>query len=124
MPSRETLERFIAAVESRDFLESIREFYADHATMQENLNPPRVGMTALLENEQRALNSFQSPPAVTAKSFLVDGDRVAINWIFEYRDLKGQPRKLDEIAYQLWEGEKIVTERYFYDPSSVPQPAT
>jgi hypothetical protein len=118
MPSGETLARFISMVEGGQFLEAIREFYAGGASMQENLNPPRVGMTALLENEQRAMANFAATPVTRAESFLLDGDRVAINWVFEYSDVKGRRRRLDEIAYQVWSGDKIIRERFFYDPAS------
>jgi hypothetical protein len=82
------------------------------------LNPPRVGMTALLENEQRAMANFAATPVTRAESFLLDGDRAAINWVFEYSDVKGRRRRLDEIAYQIWSGDKIIRERFFYDPAS------
>jgi SnoaL-like domain len=120
MPARSEVERLIAMVESRQYLEAIAEFYAPHATMQENLNPPRVGLEALLENERKALRHFfAEPPAAKAESFLVDGDRVAIHWIFEYtRRSDGRAVRLDEIAYQRWDGNRIVEERYAYDPAS------
>jgi hypothetical protein len=120
MPARSEVERLIAAAESRQYLEAIAEFYAPAATMQENLNPPRVGLEALLENERKVLaEKFAEPPSAKAESFLVDGDRAAIHWIFEYNDQKGRHYRLDEIAYQVWAGGKIVQERFVYDPSSV-----
>ena len=43
MPSRERVQAFVDAVLAGDFVQSIRDFYAEDATAQENLNPPRVG---------------------------------------------------------------------------------
>jgi SnoaL-like domain len=120
VPARGEVERLIAAVERREYLEAIAEFYAPHATMQENLNPPRVGLDALLENERKMLQGFfAEPPLAKAQSFLIDGDRVAIHWTFDYSDRKGRVGHLDEIAYQLWDGNKIVQERFVFDPSSI-----
>ena len=30
---------------------------------------------------------------------------------------KGERLRMDEVAYQLWRGNEIVSERYFYDPA-------
>ena len=69
MPRAETLERFIAKVESNAHVEAIAEFYAPNASMQENESPPRTGRT-----------------------------------------------RLEELAYQRWEGDRVVEEKFFYDP--------
>ena len=63
MPSRETIERFIARVEENAHVEAIREFYAEEASMQENNTAPRVGREALVKHEREVLsraNSVQS----------------------------------------------------------------
>ena len=41
MPSRERVQAFVDAVLAGDFVQSIRDFYAEDATAQENLKPPR-----------------------------------------------------------------------------------
>ena len=51
-----------------------------------------------------------------ATALLVDGDQAAIHWIFDYTDTDGRRTRLDEIAHQTWRGDKIVRERFFYDP--------
>jgi hypothetical protein len=48
MPTAETLERFIARVESNAHVEAIEDFYTDDATMRENMNAPRVGRATLM----------------------------------------------------------------------------
>ena len=55
MPTRETLDRFVARVEQSAHVEAIREFYAQDASMQENNDPPRVGRDALVAHETSAL---------------------------------------------------------------------
>jgi len=104
-------------VERGKFLEAIQEFYAEEATMQENNDPPRVGIAALLEREKQFLNSIREIRLHKVDSFLVDGDRAAINWIFETTDREGKKRRLDEVAYQLWRDGKIIRERFYYDPA-------
>jgi hypothetical protein len=114
---RDHLETLIRLAERGKFLEAIAQFYADDATMQENSKPPRVGLTTLLENERRVLASAKEVRVKRAESFVVDGDRAAIHWVFEFVDFEGRSRWIDEIAYQLWRDGKIVEERFFYDPA-------
>ena len=116
MPTLENVQRLIWLVEQRRFVEAIEEFYAEDASMQENGAPPRVGLPRLLEHEKQFLNSIQEMHVHRANSFLVDGDRAAINWIFEITDGLGKRRRLDEVAYQLWRENKIIQERFYYDP--------
>ena len=116
MSTQENVKQLISMAVDGKFLEAIEKFYSDGASMQENNGPPRVGLPALLENERRAL-SFMSQLRTTAISHVVQGDRAAINWIFESTDPQGNRRRVDEIAYQLWRDGKIVEERFFYDPA-------
>jgi ketosteroid isomerase-like protein len=48
---------------------------------------------------------------------VVEGDRVAIHWIFELTDHTGKVYKTDEVALQEWRGDRIFRERFFYQPS-------
>ena len=116
------VKALIALVEQGKFLEAIESFYAPDATMQENLGPVRVGLPALLENERQVLARVPDIHLERVRSFIVDGDRAAINWVFAYTDAHGRKIRLDEIAYQLWQDGKIVKERFYYDPGQRTNP--
>jgi ketosteroid isomerase-like protein len=117
MSTRENVEKLIELVQRGEFLEAIEKFYAAHATMQENTQTPlRTGLPALLEGERQALARFKIVHRQQAPSFLVDGNRATINWIFEITEQSGKHYVLDEIAYQEWQDGKIVRERFYYDP--------
>ncbi|CEJ15144.1 SnoaL-like domain protein [bacterium YEK0313] len=118
MPSRETVERFIRTVESNDHVRAIEEFYAEDASMQENTAPPRVGRDVLVAHEAAVL-ARTKVHTHKVTTFLVDGDHVAINWVFEMTGKDGVTRRLDEMALQVWRGDKIVRERFFYDPAAL-----
>lgn len=117
MSVREQVLELIDLVTEAKFVEAIERFYAIDATMRENLEPPRVGLAALLENERNVLKNVPDIRLERLESFAVDGDRVAIHWVFAFTDPSGVGRQLDEIAYQQWKNGKIVHERFFYDPS-------
>lgn len=119
MPSPELLQRFIDCVESNAHVEAIEEFYAPNAVMQENEQPPRFGRDALVENERKALARARSVRSECVRPVLVNGDHVVIRWIFEFEFHDDTRIRLDELAYQLWEGERIVDEKFFYDPQQL-----
>ena len=117
MPSPDVLARFIAQVESNDHVGAIESFYAPDASMQENDLPPRVGRAALAEHEAKVLARTKSVRSRCVHPVFVSGDRVVIRWIFEFERLDGARLRMEELAYQRWEGDRIVEEKFFYDPS-------
>ena len=116
MPSRARLDEFIAAVESGDHAGAIERYYTEDASMQENAAAPRVGRDTLVAHEQGIL-ARTTQVYSKAISSVLDGDRVAIHWIFELTNKAGKVRRVDEVALQEWRGDRIVRERFFYDPS-------
>jgi hypothetical protein len=117
MPSAQTLERFIARVESNAHVQAIEEFYTEGASMQENMNAPRFGRNALVASESATLARVRSVQSRCVRPVFVDGDLVVVRWIFRFEGSDGRVRELEELAYQRWEGERIAQEQFFYDPS-------
>ena len=116
MPSRARLDEFIGVVESGDHAGAIERYYTEDASMQENAAAPRVGRDLLVAHERGVL-ARMSHVYSKAVSSVVEGDHVAINWIFELTDKSGKVYRIDEIAMQEWRGDRIFRERFFYDPS-------
>ena len=119
MPSSETLERFIARVESNAHAEACEEFYTPGSTMQENQAAPRVGRDAHAANERRLMKRAKSVTSQCVRPVFVDGDRVVIRWIFHFEWLDGKVTHIEELAYQRWDGELIAEETFFYDPAQL-----
>jgi len=124
MPSPQTLERFIARVEQNAHAEAIEAFYAEDASMQENGAAPRRGRDALVANERRVLARAKSVRSQCVRPVLVNGDHVVVRWIFHFEWLDGSHTRIEELAWQRWQGERIAEETFFYDPAQlVPRPA-
>ncbi len=119
MPSLNTVESFVNLVERGETVEAMARFYAEHASMQENAAPPRVGKAALIKHEETALASIASMKATCVRPIFVTGDFVVIRWIFEIEDKKGKTVRFEELAHQRWEGELMVQEEFFYDPAQL-----
>ncbi|MGE3348968.1 MAG: nuclear transport factor 2 family protein [Ramlibacter sp.] len=124
MPTPDTLERFIARVEQNAHVEAIQEFYTENASMQENMAPPRVGRSALVAHEAAALARASAVHSTCVRPAFLNGDHVVIRWIFEFTWKDGSTGRIEELAWQRWEGERIAQEQFFYDPKQfVPRPA-
>lgn len=115
MPTRERVKDFIDEVVTGSHVRAIERFYHVDATMQENNAPPRRGRQALMTHEQGVLNAYEvyTHPAPTC---LIDGDTVAIAWTFDMTDKHGVTRRLEEVALQVWSGDQVLEERFFYSP--------
>ena len=120
MPSRETVEAFIAEVIGGRYLEAIGDWYAEDASMQENQAPPRVGREALLAGEAETLRRSEKAVAELVSPPAVSGDHVAIHWRFTFTSKgRGSVVSFEEIAWQTWKGDRIWREQFFYDPAQM-----
>jgi len=117
MPSPQTLERFIAMVERNDHAQACELFYTEHSTMQENQGSPRVGRDAHVANERQVMARAESVTSTCVRPVLVNGDHVVIRWIFQFTWRDGSVTRMEELAWQRWEGERIAEETFFYDPA-------
>ena len=123
MPTMETLERFIARVESNAHADACEEFYTEDSSMQENQSPPRVGRDNHVANERRVLARAKTVASKCVRPVVIHGDRVVIRWVFRFEWLDGSVTEMEELAYQRWDGERIAEEQFFYDPAQrTPRP--
>ena len=121
MPDQARVRSFIDAVVSGDHVGAIRDYYHIDAQMRENAAPPRMGRDVLLAHEESVL-ARTSMRTHAAPPFLVDGDLVAIQWTFDMTDDRGVTRRLEELAMQRWSGNRISSERFFYNPEEARKP--
>ena len=118
MPSKATVDAFIAQVISGDHVGAIRDWYHDDAWMQENQAPPRQGgREALMKQEAAMMARSQSVTTELLGGPLIEGDQVAVRWRFSFVFKDGGKMQQEEVAWQTWRGDKIATETFFYDPT-------
>jgi hypothetical protein len=123
MPSPATLDRFIRRVEDNAHVEALEEFYTEDASMRENQGQARVGRDLHVAGEKRVFARAKAVRSQCVRPVLVNGDVVVIRWIFEFDWLDGTTTRMEELAYQRWQGERIAEEQFFYDPAQrVPVP--
>jgi len=106
-------------VEGNDHVQAIEAFYTPDASMQENDAPPRKGRELLMANEAKVLARMRSVKSTCVRPVFVNADFVVIRWIFEFEALDGKRTRIEELAWQRWEGEKVAEEKFFYDPQQL-----
>jgi len=111
MPARDRVLQFISLVERGEYVKAIV-----HAG--ERL-PPRLGRQALVAHERKVLAGLRQMRTRRVETYLVDGDHVVINWVFVMTGPDDKMRQLDELALQVWQGERIARERFYYDPAQI-----
>jgi hypothetical protein len=119
MPSRATVDAFVALVESGDYVGAIEQFYATEASTRENNGAPRVGRDNLMAIERHVMAAHKQIEARRLAPVLIDADTVAIVWRFEFTTLQGTMRTMEEVAWQKWRGEQLLEEQFFYDPQQM-----
>ena len=70
---------------------------------------------------QSALPSPSPPPSRSrcVRPVFVAGDHVVIRWQFHFDWPDGSTTDIDELAFQRWEGDAIVEEKFYYDPAQL-----
>lgn len=119
MPKLTTIESFIDAVEERPHDQVIQDFYTEDASIQENQNAPRVGKKLLLKYERAALQKADKVESRCIRPFFVEENQVIIRWQFKFYWKNQTVSEIEEVARQVWEGEKIKEEQFFYDPQQM-----
>lgn len=123
MPQIATVEKFIQAVETEPHDLVVERYYTEDATMQENQNPPRVGRAAHVAHERDASARAHVIHSQCIRPFFIQGDEVIIRWKFRFEWKNDTITEIEEVAVQLWEGERIRQEQFFYDPKQfAPRP--
>ena len=69
----------------------------------------------------RFIAKTKSVRSTCLEPVFVDGDRVVLRWLFEFEFVDGSTMRMDELAYQRWDGERIAEEKFFYDPAQLQQ---
>lgn len=116
MPKVATIEEFIAMVEANEHDKAIEKFYTADASMQENQSEPRVGRDLLVSNEKDTLLKVKSLVSKCIRPYFINADEVVIQWYFRFEWKNGSVSEIEEITRQNWQGERIKSEQFFYDP--------
>jgi hypothetical protein len=123
MPSQDRVRAFVALVEGAHYVEALEQFYHPDATMQDNQQPPRLGLERLIADERATMARFATMATDPVTDLIIDGDKVMIRWKFTFTPAEGPPMIMEELTLQRWSGDRIAEERFFYDPRQMRPPS-
>ncbi len=107
----------VSYIQQGKILEAMNEFYASDLAMQENNNPPTVGLAANIEREKQFLAQVKQWKSTNVVAVAVDEakGRTLVQYDFDFVNTAGQPVHYDQVAAQTWKNGKIVHEKFYYD---------
>ena len=97
-------------------IEAMYEFYDDSVEMQENLEPPCVGLEANIEREKGWLAMVKEFKGYEVQSLGVGGDTTFQECTFHYVTVDEKEVFTAQIARAKWKDNKIVNERFYWHP--------
>lgn len=108
---------FIQLLQRGDSLRAMQEFYHDEVVVFENRELARAGLRKCLAYERAQLATQPVPPAFKVTSHAINPltQHVFIEYVVRFSSPSGRPLRLDQVAVQKWESDKIAEERFYYE---------
>jgi ketosteroid isomerase-like protein len=111
------VRELLSYVQQGRIVDAMYEFYAPEVTMQENNNPPTVGLEANVEREKKFVASVRQWKRFDVNAVAVDPARgvAFVQSELEFEGVDGKSYRTDQVAVQTWRDGKIVNEKFYYD---------
>ncbi len=113
MNTRKNVQAVIDGILGGRLLETFDAWYADDVVMSENGANERSGKALNRKYEESFINSVEFHSARTG-AVIVEGDRAAIEWTFEFTPKGGQRMVQKQVAVQTWKDGKVVREDFYH----------
>jgi len=101
-------------------IEAMTEFYEKDTKMQENANPPTVGLAANIEREKQFMSGVKEWKGFNVAASAVGDNVTFYECSLDFIATNGQPVHMEQVVVSRWENGKIVHERFYYDAGEKP----
>lgn len=113
MSIREDVQSVIDGIQRGEILETFDRFYADDVVMSENGVDPREGKATNRTYEEAFVGGVTFHGAIVGE-VLLDGDRAAVEWVFDLTPNGGERVQQHQVAVQTWRDGQIVRETFYH----------
>jgi hypothetical protein len=96
-------------------LDAMTEFYAPDSAMQENANPPTVGLAVNIEREKQFLAGVKQWIGYNVKAIAAAGDTAFVESSIDFIATSGAKVHMEQVSITKWKNGKIAHERFYYD---------
>lgn len=114
---KDRLEDLFRYIREGRIINAMQEFYAEDVAMQENANPPTVGLAANIEREKQFMSGVKEWKGFEVRGVGVGDGITFYEAVFDWIATNGQPVHLEQVTVARWRDGKIVHERFYYDAS-------
>jgi ketosteroid isomerase-like protein len=103
-----------------NILDAFERFYSEDVMMQENALAPCCGKSANRERVRQWADTVADLHSARLIGSAVSGDRAYSEWEYDATYKNGRRHKMNEVAMRQWQNEKVVFERFYWDPTTYP----
>lgn len=96
-------------------MEAMTEFYDKDVTMQENVNPPTIGLAANIEREKQVMSGVKEWKGFNVTASAAGHSVTFYECSMDFVTTDGQLVHTEQVVVARWLNGKIVHERYYYD---------
>ena len=113
---KQNVDAFLKLLTKGEFVQAAEFFYAEDVNVFENQKLVRAGRKQCLEYEQGQLEHQTTPPVVKLRKVALNEAMgyAFLEYTLRFTDIRNRPMRIDEVAVQSWEGDKISEERFYY----------
>lgn len=113
MNTRQNVQAVIDGILGGHLLATFDAWYADDVVMSENGANERSGKAINRQYEEKFVNSVEFHSAKVG-AVIVEGDRAAVEWTFEFTPKGGQRMVQKQVAVQTWKDGKVIREDFYH----------
>lgn len=116
MSYKDKADELYRMIDSGQAMEAFEKFYADNVKMIEANGDTREGKDKNREFQKEWFSSVQDMHGAGVNSITSNEDQ-GVTMVESWMDVSfkdGSRMKMEEVARQKWEGDKIVEERFYY----------
>lgn len=113
----ETVEAYAALLVAGRSVQAIEQYYAEDVCVFENRELVRAGLGQCVQFEQRSLASLEAPPRIKLTALAVNQQTAVsfLEYTLRFTDAEGRHLRLEQVAVQRWERNRIAQERFYYE---------
>jgi hypothetical protein len=112
---QQRLNDLLGYIRQGKIIEAMTEFYDNDAKMQENANPPTVGLAANIEREKQFMSGVKEWKGFNVTTSAVGDNVTFYECSLDFIATNGQAVHMEQVVVTKWKNGKIVYERFYYD---------
>lgn len=105
-------------IENGETIKAIELYYAEHVTMQENEEPPRIGKDVNLAQEKKNVAGVKSAKCTLLRQVIDETQGLVFSeWRLIFTYPNDETYQITEISVQNWQDGLVIKEKFYYQKS-------